>query len=108
MVSSTTKRIIGNTHPAQYKHRQTTSITQNHYRTLPVPHTPNLHTLYMQVFTAYLANDEHDWPLSTAHTPHVVETSYTMLHAQKQLGTLQSSTGKKGERGRERERERSN
>lgn len=52
------------------------------------------------VLIAYLANDEHDWPLTTANTPHIVKASNTMLHGQKQLGTLQGSTG--GERERER------
>ena len=58
------------------------------------------------VLIAYLANDEHDWPLTTANTPHIVKASNTMLHGQKQLGTLQGSTGERereGEGGRKRE-----
>ena len=56
-----------------------------------------------------LADEEHDWPLSTSYTPHVVKTSYAMLHTQQQLGTLQSITERwregGGGGGGERERE---
>ena len=82
---------------------------QDHYLSRACTTYPNLHVLcrFLFIVYIYLADNEHDRPLSSAHTPHVVKTSYAVLHVQKQLGTLQGSTGGKGgERERERERER--
>ena len=41
---------------------------------------------------SHLADKEHDWPLATANTPHVVQTGYSVLDVEEKLGPFQSST----------------
>ena len=53
-----------------------------------------------------LADNEHDRPLSTSNSPHIVKTSNPVLHTQQQLGTLEGITVCVCVRERERERER--
>ena len=44
---------------------------------------------------AHLADEEHDWSLSTAHSPNIVQTSNAVLHAQQQLSPPHSNTADK-------------